>query len=67
MWMTIKSKRNVLPLKYFTRFTDIEFNGQIFKAPEDYDEFLSDYYGDYRSLPPVEQQKPHHEYKAYYV
>lgn len=67
VWMTFQSRRNVLFLRYFTEFTEIEFNGRFFKAPRDFDEMLNAYYGDYMSLPPTEQQKPHHEYEAFYV
>lgn len=67
VWMTIQSKRNVLPTRYFTDIADIEFNGRLFKAPRDFHFLLSDYYGDYMSLPPADQQRPHHEYEAFYV
>lgn len=67
VWMTFQSKRNVLPTQYFTELGEIEFNERMFKAPKDYDRLLKDYYGDYMSLPPKDQQKPHHEYEAFYV
>lgn len=67
VWMTLQSKRNVLPTRYFTDLTELEFQGRMFKAPKEYDKLLTDYYGDYMLLPPVDQQKPHHEYRAFYV
>lgn len=67
VWMTFQSKRNVLPSEYFTDLGEIEFNGRMFKAPKNYDRLLRAYYGDYMSLPPKDQQKPHHEYEAFYV
>jgi lipopolysaccharide cholinephosphotransferase len=66
-WMTFQSRRNVLPLRYFQEFTKLEFNGQMFNAPRDYHELLCNYYGDYMTLPPPAEQKPHHQYEAFYA
>lgn len=44
----------------------LEFEGCVFSAPIGYDEFLTNLYGDYMSLPPVEKRKPHHRVKAYW-
>ena len=37
----------------------IEFEGRTFPAPRDPDRFLSDLYGDYRTLPPEHECYPH--------
>ena len=38
----------------------MQFEGVEFTIPKNYDEYLSNQYGDWRILPPVEQQIPHH-------
>ena len=45
----------------------LEFEGELFRVPENYDKVLSETYGDYMKLPPVEDRKPVHFYTAYYV
>ena len=45
----------------------LEFEGEMFRVPENYDKVLSETYGDYMKLPPVEQRVPIHYYTAYYV
>lgn len=51
--------------KVFDSFIDGEFEGCIFKIPVGYDEWLTEYYGDYMTLPPLEKRVSHHEFKAY--
>ena len=36
-----------------------EFEGQFFWGPKNYDKYLSQLYGDYMKLPPVEQRRTH--------
>lgn len=64
-WMTLNAKRNVFDRKYFSSKDEVIFNGEIFTAPNNHKELLAEYYGDYMTLPPVENRKPHHEYEAY--
>lgn len=64
-WMTNDYKRNIFKydlLKGRVRipFEDIEVN-----APANYDTILSNYYGEYMTLPPEKDRVPHHFYKAY--
>jgi lipopolysaccharide cholinephosphotransferase len=42
----------------------MEFEGRMFNAPSNYDEYLRGLYGDYMTLPPVEKRLTH-EMKAY--
>ncbi len=42
------------------------FEGESYQAPELYDEYLRGLYGDYLLDPPLEKQKTHHEFDAYY-
>ena len=43
----------------------LEFNGDLFRVPFDYDKILTRMYGDYMKLPPKEEQIAHHFYRAY--
>lgn len=50
---------------WYTDLHDYEFEGFCFPGPRDYDECLTYKFGDYLRLPPVEQQKGHHEALSY--
>lgn len=39
-----------------------DFEGRKFFGPEKYDEYLTNEFGDYMKLPPVEQRKSHHSF-----
>ena len=41
--------------------TDVTFEGETFKAPKDYDKFLTTLYGDYMQLPPEDQRENRHQ------
>lgn len=49
----------------FASSVPVTFEGHPFPAPCGYDVYLTQLYGDYMKLPPVEMQKTHHDYKAY--
>lgn len=51
----------------FDSFIDVEFEGKMYKAPAGYDEWLTDFYGDYMQLPPKDKQVSHHLYEAYLI
>lgn len=53
--------------RVFDSFIDVEFEGKKYKAPVGYDEWLTDFYGDYMQLPPKEKQVSHHLYEAYLI
>ncbi len=46
--------------KHFYDTVEMEFEGHLFPAPKNYDEVLTNIFGDYMTPPPPEQQKPHH-------
>ena len=49
----------------FDSFIDVTFEGKQYKAPVGYDVWLKEIYGDYMSLPPVEERVTHHRFEAY--
>lgn len=49
----------------FDSFIDVTFEGKQYKAPVGYDVWLKEIYGDYMSLPPVEERITHHRFEAY--
>lgn len=50
-----------------SKVIDHNFEGELFKIPCRYDEWLRLSYGDYMKLPSVENRVSHHMYKAYYI
>ncbi len=42
------------------------FEGILFSTPYNYDEYLSNIYGEYMKLPPVDNQVSHHDFEAYW-
>ena len=53
--------------KAFSSFIDVDFEGRKYKAPVGYDEWLKSLYGDYMQLPPEEERKTHHAFKAFVI
>lgn len=43
-----------------------EFEGHMFNVPNDYDLWLTTFFGDYMSLPPEEKRNSHHNTECYY-
>lgn len=56
----IRPKRFLMKRAVFEDMINVEFEGHFFPAPRDYDSVLSQSYGDYMTLPPVEERKSHH-------
>lgn len=44
----------------FERTAELEFEGEMFSCPEDYDGYLREVYGDYMVLPPVGERENRH-------
>lgn len=61
----VYGKKGIIPAEVFAEKIDIEFEGELFPAPKDYDTYLTCLYGDYLPEPPKEKQKTHHSFKAY--
>ena len=72
-YISTMSLPNILSIdKYIYKqddFSDgiyLEFNGESFCAPVNYDRLLSMWYGEYMKLPPKEKRETHHKYVAYW-
>ena len=50
----------------FSEYIEVEFEGYHVMCFKHYDSFLTNIYGDYMALPPVEKRITHHTYDAYY-
>jgi len=59
-------KKERLEKDRFINPIKVEFEGYLFNAPENYDQYLSNLYGEYMKLPPEEKRITHHNYKAYW-
>ena len=59
-YMGAYREREFLPVADFGEGTDVEFEGEIYKAPRNLDGYLTNLYGDYMQFPPKEQQVPKH-------
>jgi len=55
-----------LPRSIFDEQIEVEFEKEHFKAPVGYHEYLTILYGDYMKLPPIDKQKTHHNFEAYW-
>lgn len=49
----------------FKDTVEVEFEGKKYPAPVGYDKYLTDFYGNYMQLPPVEKRVSNHHFKAY--
>lgn len=61
----VYGEKGIIPAEVFKDTVEIEFEGEMFPAPADYDTYLTCLYGDYLPEPPKEKQKTHHSFKAY--
>lgn len=55
-----RPKRFLLKKTVYCDMIELEFEGHMFPAPRAYDAILTQCYGDYMTLPPIEEQNPHH-------
>lgn len=55
--------QNEYPSSVFSSAVRVEFEGHLLPVPVGYDTYLTMAFGDYKKLPPPEQQICHHEYE----
>ena len=53
-----------MPREVFEHYVDLDFEGEKFKAPRDYETYLRTLFGDYMTLPPESERQPHHRFQA---
>ena len=63
IWDSFRAK--MYKKECFEKLIEVQFEDDLFKIPEKYDEILKAFYGDYMQLPPEEERIGHHYYKAY--
>lgn len=54
--------RNIWKKEWFGDGRDAVFNGEIFRVPDNWDAVLRPEYGDYWTLPPEDERRPHHSF-----
>lgn len=59
--------REIIPAEVFDKSIKVEFEGEWFYAPKGFDIYLRSLYGEYEKDPPLEKQKTHHRFIAYYI
>ena len=64
VWRTY-GKRDIYKKEWFDELIEHKFEDKMLMIPKHYDAVLSQIYGDYMKMPPAEDRKPHHLYKAY--
>lgn len=50
----------IVERKSFSRLTTTFFEDEVFSIPDNYDKYLTDVYGDYMTLPPVDERENRH-------
>lgn len=68
IWLFIPSKfkeKEVFPSGTFDKIIDLPFENLSLPAPEKFDTILTQFYGDYMTLPPEEKRFYSHEFHAY--
>ena len=58
--------KTCFPKDLFTDFSELDFECLKVCAPVDYDRYLTMIYGDYMKLPPEEERKSQHYFRAYW-
>lgn len=61
-----KTSSRVFAKDLFASYTSLQFEDKRFKAISSYDTWLSQMYGNYMELPPIDKRVSHHLFKAYW-
>ena len=62
---SLYGKKELIPAHVFEKKISLEFEGELYPAPEGYDRYLRSLYGDYQKDLPENKQITHHFYKVY--
>lgn len=54
-------KRQIVKKEFYGNGTKLEFEGEKFNVPSEYNKILENLYGDYNQLPPKEKQRSNHK------
>ena len=57
-------KKEIMPAEWYGQGVELDFEGLKIKGPEHWDKWLTQVYGDYMRLPPVEKRVAHHYAEA---
>lgn len=63
----LRGEKEIISRDCFADSRDIEFEGTLYAAPVGYEQYLTQMYGDYMQLPPVEERKEPHNICAYWI
>jgi len=56
-----------LQKKWLSSKVEVEFENHLFYAPAQWDEVLTNFYGNYMQLPPIDHRRPYHNTDTYYI
>ncbi|MCM1320692.1 MAG: LicD family protein [Bacteroides sp.] len=60
-------EKEQMPVSVLSDFSELQFEGKMYKVIKNYDLYLSNLYGDYMKLPPENQRQMKHGFSAYYI
>ena len=61
----LRKEKEIIDYECFASTVDVEFEGKKYPAPVGYDKYLTQMYGDYMKLPPVEERIEPHDVEVY--
>ena len=60
------AEKEIMPRKFIEDYILADFEGEKYKIPKDYDEYLTKHYDNYMELPPEDKRKTEHNNIAYW-
>ena len=60
------AEKEIMPREFIEKYILADFEGEKYKIPEDYDEYLTKHYDNYMELPPEDKRKTEHHNIAYW-
>lgn len=64
VWLS-GGEKDIFLREWFNEFEYVKFEDDFFKVPKDYNQILTHIYGDYMTLPPLNERIAHHNYTTY--